>query len=91
MGYVSGAAISFTEQSGGDPGADLSDYSYDTVPRKVSPRCLHCCFGLPGAKEQVNAITRFQNSHEILNRQLAKKGLKGSRIMMPLIADADSG
>ncbi|KAL1407850.1 isocitrate lyase 1 [Vanrija albida] len=75
VAYVSGAALSFADCAA--PGADLSDYTYDTVARKVETlvrsQLLHG-----------RLYRRLASRPEFAGRELVDP-------LIPLIADADSG
>ena len=77
MAYVSGAALSFGEVLNQDPGADLADYTYDTIPTKVAhlvqSQLLH--------ERLQQSLVRLGRADPKVNRDP----------LIPIIADADSG
>eukprot|EP00897_Mesotaenium_endlicherianum_P000499 jgi/Mesen1/1044/ME000122S00034 len=78
--YVSGWQCASTASSTNEPGPDLADYPYDTVPNKVEHLFLAQCF-----HDRKQRQARMSMSKE----QRAKTPF--TDFLAPLIADADTG
>ena len=52
--YVSGWQCSSTASTSNEPGPDVADYPYDTVPNKVARVQDSWGFGFPGRNGEVN-------------------------------------
>ncbi|KAJ6630340.1 isocitrate lyase [Mycena sp. CBHHK59/15] len=74
--YVSGAACSLTDNPTNEFGADMADYTYDTVPKKISQlyrsQVLHT---------RLNTFFKYKGDPRATDVDY----------MVPLIADADTG
>jgi len=78
--YVSGWQASSTASSTNEPGPDLADYPYDTVPNKVDHLFKAQCFHDRKQREERLSVPASKRS-EISNTDFLR----------PIIADADTG
>ncbi|TIB00940.1 hypothetical protein E3P77_01118 [Wallemia ichthyophaga] len=76
--YVSGWQSSSTASSTNEPGPDLADYPYDTVPRKV---------------EHLFQAQLFHDRKQRHQRSLTSASERGPAVdyLRPIVADADTG
>lgn len=78
--YVSGWQSSSTAPSGDEPGPDLADYPYTTVPNKVSHLFMAQLFH-----------DRKQREERITTPKASRGKLQNIDYLRPIIADADTG
>ncbi|KAF2663720.1 isocitrate lyase and phosphorylmutase [Microthyrium microscopicum] len=78
--YVSGWQCSSTASSTDEPGPDLADYAYNTVPNKVQHLWYAQLFH-----------DRKQREERLSNPKAARAKLANTDFLRPIIADADTG